>query len=66
MNLGAQSRVRKWGSVTADKTYMVNARFIMMGNTEKPTLCSYLSKDQLLKTPLFSKTTLLYTLQFIS
>jgi hypothetical protein len=63
MNLGVQSRVRKWEDVTVEKLYMVTVLFMMMEET--PILQTYFSKNWLLENLFLSETIPLYRLEFI-
>jgi len=48
-----RSRMRDWKPVTKDEMYVVLALFMLMGIIQKPTLCSYFSKNYILATPIF-------------
>ena len=47
------SRMQDWKPVIKDKIYVVLALFLLMGIIQKPTLCSYFSKNYILVTPIF-------------
>jgi len=48
-----RSRMWDWKPVTKDEMYVVLALFMLMGIIQKPTLCSYFSKNYILATPIF-------------
>lgn len=51
--LPRRSRVWEWKPTTEDEIYVVLALFMLMGTVQKPTLCSYFSKNATLATPIF-------------
>ncbi|XP_018396876.1 PREDICTED: piggyBac transposable element-derived protein 4-like [Cyphomyrmex costatus] len=53
--LKKNSRLNKCNDITMDEIYTIQAMFILMGITKKPTIEMYWSKDPMIETPFFSK-----------